>query len=245
MMKLNHIVAIAGGVIAIAGASLAMGIHRSKYVKYEKEYNAGVERVNASYPKLPEQVFFDDGFVTYNADGDDVASSKSSFKKSQIYFAHDAVVRPLSEATAQQYKKVDDTPIGEYISGLDRRGGEITFTINTENYGMSDIEVGMKTNRVDDKGVYHPLENLSDYIKIQINGLDLKTEELELSDDNESFSQLVLKNTFLLKGTNTVTFTTSAYNDFGNKNDVLYVMPDISNVTVLTDVDVIPPLQEE
>ena len=245
MMKLNHIVAIAGGVIAIAGASLAMGIHRHKYVKYEEEYNAGVERVNASYPKLPEQVFFDDGYVTYNADGDDVASSKSSFKKSQIYFAHDAVVRPLSETTAQQYKKVDDTPIGEYISGLDRRGGEITFTINTENYGMSDIEVGMKTNRVDDKGVYHPLENLSDYIKIQINGLDLKTEELELSDDNESFSQLVLKNTFLLKGTNTVTFTTSAYNDFGNKNDVLYVMPDISNVTVLTDVDVIPPLQEE
>lgn len=238
---LNIIVCSGIAVVALGVAGTTMIVSKAKYDAYEKEYNKNAEAIKASFPALPEDVFIDNKYVSYS--NGEVDSSKSSYKKSHIFSARDASVAPLSTSQAQQYTKLDDdeNALSECITGLDRRGGAITFTINTENYGMSDIEIAMRTNRVDDKGVYHEIENLSDVIKIQVNKLELKTTEIGLSDDREEFTSIILKNTFLIKGENTVAFTTSAYNDFANKDTVLYIMPDIRNLTVITDVSIVVP----
>lgn len=229
------------GVLAVCSivAATAFIVSGSKYAAYEKQYEKDAEEIKASLPLLPEEVFIDNDYVTYGDDA--VTASKSSFKSSYIYHAREAVVAPLSQDKAQEYKKIDgdSSALGEYITSLDRRGGAITFTINTESYGMSDIDIVLRTNWVDDKGVYHALENITDYIKIQVNKLELKTEELELPANRDTFQHLILKNTHLVKGENTIALTTSAYNTFANKDDILYVMPDIRNLTVITDVEVV------
>ena len=123
----------------------------------------------------------------------------------------------------------------EAISGLDRMGGAISFTVNVDEHSMSDIEICMMTNWHDGSGTYYGLENITDFIKIQINKLNVQTEDLELSDDRDEFTHLVLKDTNLVTGENVLTITTSAYNDKDNKNDFLYVMPNIRNVTFFSN----------
>lgn len=242
-MKIRRfLLAFIGGALCIAAVAVA-GFTFLKsyndYKAYEKEYNEGVDAIKAKFPVLPKKVFIDDDYVSYSADGESVDQSKSEFEKDYLFYAEDAFVKPLSEAKKQEYKKIagDDTPLGTYMTGLDRMGGEITFSFETENHGMSDICLAIRTNYIDSQGVYHKLENITDYIKIQVNRLDLKTENLALSEDRDDFHELVFQDTFLIKGTNTITLTTSAYNGLDTKDDVLYVMPDIRNMTVLTDVN--------
>lgn len=242
----KHYPKIVVGVIAvacIAAAGIVVLKSKADYDAYLKEYEKNAEEIKASFPALPEKVEFDNEYVSYDAAGENVASTKSSFKGSLILYARDAKVAPLSESKKQEYKTMpnDDSKLAEYITGLDRMGGAITFTINTENYGMSDIEIAIRNNWVDGSGVYHAIENLSDKIKMQVNKLELKTEDLALGIERDGFQSLIFKNTFLMRGENTITFTTSAYNDLDNKNSVLYIMPDIRNLTVLTDVNIVQP----
>ena len=236
---LSLIVCVGIAIIALSVAGSAFLISHNHYVAYEKEFEKNAEEIKANFPSLPEEVFIDNGYVAYS--NGEVASTKSKFKGSKIYSARDAVVLPLSNSKPQEYKKLDDdgNALSEYITSLDRMGGAITFTINTANYGMSDIEIGMRTNWVDKSGNYHEIENLTDKIKIQVNKLEVTTEEVGLPEDREGFQSLILQNTFLMRGENTITFTTSAYNDLDNKDDVLYIMPDIRNLTVLTDVTIV------
>ena len=236
---LSLIVCVSIAVVAVGVAAGAFISSRVKYAAYEKQFAKDEEEIRASFPQLPENVFFDNDYVDYN--GGDVASSKSNYQHSFVYSARSAVVAPLSESKKQEYKKLDedDNARSEYITSLDRMGGAITFTINTEGYGMSDIEIGLRNNWVDGSGVYHEIENLTDKIKIQVNKLELKTEDLALSTERDDFSSLILQNTWLIRGENTITFTTSAYNDLDNKDSCLYIMPDIRNLTVITDVNVI------
>ena len=242
------IVRTASGVLFVAAATVS-GItffnSKSNYDKYEQSYDRGVEEVKASFPALPESVFFDNGFITYS--GDQVVSTKSKFKNSTVYGAREATVAPLNASVAQTYEKLDDDEnlLSECISGLNRKGGAITFTINTETYGESDIEIAMRTNWFNKAGEYFALENVTDYIKIQVNKLEVKTVEEELDNDHDNFSSLILHNTHLIKGINTVTITTDAYNDKDNKDDYLYVIPDIRNLTVITDAEVVKPEIEE
>lgn len=240
---LSKIVIPAIVLVSLTIAGVAFLTSKSKYDAYEKKFNEDAEKIKAGIPQLPEEVFISNNYVTYS--GGEVASTKSPYKNNRIYSAREAIVSPLSESKKHQYEKLDDdeNALSECITALDRMGGAIKFVINTENYGMSDIEISMRTNWVDGSGVYHEIENLSDKIKIQVNKLELKTTEVGLSDDNENFSSLILKNTWLLQGENTLTFTTSAYNDLDNKDNVLYIMPDIRNVTVFTDVTIVEPAQ--
>ena len=300
------IVRVASGVLAaaaIAVSSVVFYKSKTEYDAYEKKYAADVEAVKASFPALPEKVFMDHGYISYN--GDVVASTKSQYKNSYVYSAREAVVKPLSETQGAEYLKLDDNEnaLSECISGLNRKGGAITFNIEVNAYGMSDIQIAMRTSWFsyftkcnecgeedmdcdyektykwlcpdcqkvvnerlssqrkspefygndiekipEDERVeptYHELENITDYIKIHVNKLELKTENVELDDDNESFSSLILQNTRLLKGINTITISTDAYNSLGNKNSFLYIMPEIRNMTVITDTEVIKPEIEE
>jgi len=225
--------------ICVVASAIVFISSLTEYDAYLKNYKKNAEEIKASFPSLPEKVFFDNDYVTYNAAGDAVENSKSSYKNTKILYARDASVAPVSEAKAQEYKTLegDDSLLGEYITGLDRMGGVITFTINIEKYGMSDIEIGMRNNWVDSSKKYHEIENLSDVIDIQVNKLQLKTKDLALNTDRDGFQSLIFKNTFLMKGENTITFGTSAYNDLDNKRDVEFIMPDIRNVTVMTEAE--------
>ena len=165
-------------------------------------------------------------------------SSKSSCSNAVVLGARDADVAPLSATTAEKYVEIEDDIFSEAISGLDRKGGAISFSVNAETHGMADVEIAMMTNWVDEKGEYHELENITDYIKIQINKLNVQTEELELTTSRDGFTSLILKGTNLVEGKNTLTLTTSAYNTYGNKDSVLYVMPDIRNVTYLCEAPI-------
>ena len=294
------IIRVASGTLAaaaIAVSSVAFYKSKTEYDAYEKEYDAGVEAVKASFPALPEKVFFDNNYISYN--GGEVASSKSSYKNSYVYSARDAVVKPLSVDQGADYLELDEdeNALSECISGLNRKGGAITFNIEVTAYGMSDIEIQMRTSwftyyvecsecyeefykseckyeenrewlcpqcQQDLKNAgetlkfvtkaedipeveprYFALENITDYIKIHINKLELKTENIELVDDPEGFSSLILQGTRLLKGINTITISTDAYNNLDNKDTYLYVMPEIRNMTVITNTEVIKSTPEE
>ena len=241
MGKITGFAAAGLGVVAVGVAGGTFLVSKSNYDHYEKSYNKGVEEVKANFPALPESVFIDNDFISYS--GGEVSSSKSNFQNAYVYgvSSKDVSIAPLNKDRAGKIEKLDENEnaLSEYYTGLDARGGAITFNINTEKYGTADIEIALRTNWVDEKGEYHELKNITDYIKIQINKLEVKTEEQELPADRESFTSLILKGTHLIPGLNTLTLTTSAYNDYGNKDNILYVMPDIRNVTVLTDTTII------
>jgi len=223
--------------ICVVASAIVFISSRAQYDAYLKNYEKNAEEIKASFPTLPEEVFIDNDYVTYNATGDAVESSKSNYRNTKILYARDAIVAPASEAKAQEYKTMagDDSLLAEYITGLDRMGGVITFTVNVEKYGKSDIEIGIRNNWVDSAKNYHEIENLTDKIDITVNKLQLKTEDLVLNTDRDGFQSLIFKNTFLVKGQNTISFATSAYNDLDNKRDVEFIMPDIRNVTVMTE----------
>lgn len=239
----NHIVssfAIVAGVAALAVSGAKFASHRGDYNDYLKEYEKNQESLKAKVPQLPTSVGIIDNFVTY---GDDViSSSKSTYKNKYLYFATDATVAPLSKDVAEEIKKLDEedtSELNKYITSLDRFGGAITFKIDAETAGYADIAIEMRSNWKNDKGEYLPYENITDQIKIQINKLEVKTEELELPADRDSFTTLVLKETWLLEGSNTLTITSSAYNPYkSDSNKILYVVPDIRNVAVITDATV-------
>lgn len=296
-MKLP-IVRIASGVLAtaaIAVSSIVFIKSKKDYDAYEKQYDADVEAVKASFPALPEKVDIDNTFISYS--GGAVSKTKSEFKESYIFSARDAVIKPLSETVGAEFIKLDDNEnaLSECISGLNRKGGAITFNIDAKAYGMADIVISMRTSwfsyyttcaecgedemdcdyektygwlcadcqkvvsdrlssqrkspefisdpsKIPEENyiepTYHELENITDYIKIHINKLELKTENVELDEDHDSFSSLILHNTRLLQGINTITISTDAYNTCANKNGYLYVIPDIRNMTVLTNIEV-------
>ncbi len=238
--NLTRVVVIGVASACVLAAGIVLIADRVAYANYEANYEKEAEELRATFPALPKSVIMDDNYVTFSADGSEVASTKSPYKKSFIYYARDAVIAPLNQNVAVEYERTDDTLLGEYMTGLDRKGGAITFTFRTPRHGLADIDISLKSNWVDENGVYHELPNISDFIKIQNNGLEIKTENLKL-EVKDSWSHLILKDAFLLKGENTLTFTTSAYNDFGNKDNILYVMPDIRNVALMTDVDVYTP----
>lgn len=239
LVKKNPINSIAIGLagLAVVAAGSVMIADRAKYAAYEDKYNKEQEELLATFPAKPKSVALDNDFLTYDEEGAKVTKSKSKYKKDYTFYARDAEIAPANSDVAQEYVKVDDTFLGEAISGLDRKGGAVSFTVLTKDHGYSDIDVALRTNWVNDKGEYVEMKDLTSYIKIQLNGLEVDCSDITLSNSRD-FSHLILKESFLLKGENTVTFTTSAYNPYENKETYLYVMPDIRNITVMTDVDV-------
>ena len=94
---------------------------------------------------------------------------------------------------------------------------------------MSDIDVYLGLGEV--KNV--PIDNLIDFITIKVNGLSVTTVNFDLPKDG-SLQQLVLKNTNLIKGKNTLEFATSV-SDGSNANN--FIMPAIAAVTFITDAN--------
>lgn len=240
--------AIAVGVVAIAVAGINYAVSKAKYNDYLKDYEAMQEAVHSKVAKAPEKAYIDGDFVSYS--GDSVSSTKSTYKNSYVFGAESAVINPLNKDKAGKLEKLDENnnKLSQYFTGLDEMGGAINFYFVTDHYGYADIEISMRTSLLDADGNKVALENVTDYIKVQMNKMEVKTEEAEL-DDSDEFTSLVLEKCFLLEGENVVTLTTSAYNpinadssgssDAGKTNsNILYVMPDIRNLTVFADVNV-------
>lgn len=246
----NHIVIpFAALALVIAGivAGSAFGKSKGEYNAYLKEYEATQEKLKGDVPQLPKSIVIDNGYVSYGNSG--ITSSKSAYTNKAVYYASDAKVAPLNDAKSAIINKIDaesDDPLDEYITALDRSGGAITFKIVAEETGLADVAIEMASHWLNDQKEIIEIANLSDQIKIQFNKLEVKTEDIclpALTEQAEEFTTVVLKDVLLLKGTNSLTFTTSAYNPYkvDDANAILYVMPDIRNVAVMSSVELIAP----
>ena len=210
---------VGGTALLVAGISfLATYIG---YTQYSKNYDEMKEKLLVNNPRPPEEIFKDNEYVTFD-ENNKVVSSKSSYENAYVITARDAEI------------ELDDgTPAFATISGTSweaatgfKNGGSITFSIDTATNGMSDIVVYLGMGEV--KNV--TIDNVIDYITIKVNGLSVNTVDFALPSDG-SLQQLVLKETKLIEGENTLEFATSV-SDSNN-----FVMPAIAAVTFITDVE--------
>ena len=213
---------LVGAVALVVTGSLFISSY-VKYQKYSEEYEDMKTKLLANTPQLPEEVFKDNEFVEYDDAAGDINSTKSTFENAYLFTASEAEI-DLDEGEPA-FAKFGDTA-WEVANGF-KKGGTITFKIETVTNGMSDIDVYLGLGEV--KNV--PIDNLIDFITVKINGLPVTTVDFDLPS-NGSLQQLVLKNTNLIKGENTLEFATSVSDGSDN-----FIMPAIAAVTFITDVD--------
>lgn len=223
----KHIIAslaICLGAVALIVSGTLFIASAVQYDQYGKDYEAKKEALLANMPQLPEEVFRDNNYVTYDDAAKSVSDTKSSYANKYLYTARDAAI-DLDKGDPE-FVTLGSTS-WEVATGF-KSGGSMTYTINTDSNGKSDVDVYLAIGEV--KNV--PIDNLIDFITIKINGLAVKTVDFDLPSDG-SLQQLVLKNTNLIKGENTLEFATSV-SDGSNANN--FIMPAIAAVTFITDV---------
>ena len=215
-------IAIVLGVVAliITGVSFLTSI--ANYNSYSDSYEKAKKDLLANTPQLPETVLKDNEYVTYDDAAGSASSTKSEYGNTYLLDAHDAEI-DLDEGE-EVFTAVEGTA-WEVATGF-KKGGSMSFTVNTATNGASDIDVYLALGEVTNV----PIDNLIDFITIKINGLSVITVDFDLPKDG-SYQQLVLKNTNLIKGENKLEFATSVSDDKGN-----FIMPAIAAVTFITDV---------
>jgi len=226
LIKKHPIVSLSilvGGVALVITGTAFISSY-AKYSKYSNEYEDMKTKITANTPQLPEEVFKDNEYVTYNDASGEVSSTKSSFTNTYLLSAKDAEI-DLDEGQPA-FAALGDTA-WEVATGF-KKGGSITYKIETASNGMSDIDVYLGLGEV--KNI--PIDNLIDFITIKVNGLSVTTVDFDLPS-NGSLQQLVLKNTNLIKGENTLEFATSVSDGSSADN---FIMPAIAAVTFITDV---------
>ena len=214
---------VVGAVALIVTGSLFISSY-VKYQKYSEEYEDMKTKLLANTPQLPEEVLKDNEFVEYDDASASISSTKSSYENEYLLTSQDAEI-DLDEGEPELVAFADTG--WEVATGF-KKGGSITYKIETASYGMSDIDVYLGLGEI--KNV--PIDNLIDFITIKINGLPVTTVDFDLPSDG-SLQQLVLKNTNLIKGENTLEFATSV-GDGSSANN--FIMPAIAAVTFITDV---------
>ena len=214
---------LVGAVALVVTGSLFIS-SRVKYNKYCEEYEDMKTKLLANTPQLPEEVLKDNEFVEYDDATGSIISSKSTYANEYLLTASDAEI-DLDEGDPA-FATFGDTA-WEVATGF-KKGGSITYKIETATNGMSDIDVYLGLGEI--KNV--PIDNLIDFITIKINGLPVTTVDFDLPSDG-SLQQLVLKNTNLIKGENSLEFATSV-GDASSANN--FIMPAIAAVTFITDV---------
>ena len=223
------IVRTAAGVLGVAAAAVS-GItflnSKNAYEKYEKSYDEMRTRLLANVAQPPEEVFKDNEYVVYDDENGTIDSTKSPYKNEYLLSASEDAEIDLDEGEPE-FVTLGETA-WEVATGF-KKGGSITYKIETASYGMSDVDIYLGLGEV--KNV--PIDNLIDFITIKINGFAVTTVDFKLPSDG-SLQQLVLKNTNLVKGENTLEFATSV-SDGSNANN--FIMPAIAAVTFITDVD--------
>lgn len=223
----KHIVASSAiilGAITVIVAGTAFAVSGAQYSKYSDNYEANKKVLLANTAQLPELVFRDNEYVVYDDAAKSVKSTKSSYANTYLYTVNDA---EIDLDKGEPVLATLGTTSWQVATGF-KSGGSMTYTINTASNGLSDIDVYLAIGEV--KNV--PIDNLIDFITIKINGLPVNTVDFDLPNDG-SLQQLVLKNTNLIKGENTLEFATSV-SDGSSANN--FIMPAIAAVTFITDV---------
>ena len=218
------IVRTAAGVLGVAAIAVASAVFiksKSDYEKYEKSYDNMKSKLLANVAQPPEQVLKDNEYVTYDDENAKVTSSKSPYENICLLDVYDAEI-DLDEGEPE-YVTFGETS-WEVANGF-KKGGSISYKIETKSCGMSDIDIYLGLGEV--KNV--PIDNLIDFITIKINGYAVTTVEFNLPNDG-SLQQLVLKNTNLIEGENKLEFATSVDDSKGN-----FIMPAIAAVTFITE----------
>ena len=224
----KHVVASSAiilGAITVIVAGTAFAVSGAQYSKYSDNYEANKKVLLANTAQLPELVFRDNEYVVYDDAAKSVTSTKSSYANKYLFTVQDA---EIDLDKGEPVLATLGTTSWQVATGF-KSGGSMTYTINTASNGMSDVDVYLALGEV--KNV--PIDNLIDFITIKINGLPVTTVDFDLPSDG-SLQQLVLKNTNLIKGENTLEFATSV-SDGSNANN--FIMPAIAAVTFITDVD--------
>ena len=223
----KHIVASSAiilGAITVIVAGTVFAVSGAQYSKYSDNYEANKKVLLANTAQLPELVFRDNEYVVYDDAAKSVKSTKSSYANAYLYTVNDA---EIDLDKGEPVLATLGTTSWQVATGF-KSGGSMTYTINTASNGLSDIDVYLAIGEV--KNV--PIDNLIDFITIKINGLPVNTVDFDLPNDG-SLQQLVLKNTNLIKGENTLEFATSV-SDGSSANN--FIMPAIAAVTFITDV---------
>jgi hypothetical protein len=215
---------VVGAVALIVTGSVFIS-SKVKYDKYSSDYEDMKTKLLANTAQPPEEVIKDNEYVTYDDDAADLSATKSSYANTYLLTVNDAEI-DLDEGEPDIVKFGETA--WEVANGF-KKGGSITYKIETATYGMSDIDVYLGLGEI--KNV--PIDNLIDFITIKVNGLPVITVDFDLPSDG-SLQQLVLKNTNLIKGENTLEFATSV-GDASSANN--FIMPAIAAVTFITDVD--------
>ena len=213
------------GAVAIILTGTVFLASSVRYQKYCEEYEEMKTKLLANTPQPPEEVLKDNEYVKYDDANASVVSSKSSYANNYLVSVRDAEI-DLDEGQPD-FVKLSGTS-WEVANGF-KKGGSITYKIETASNGMSDIDVYLGLGEI--KNV--PIDNLIDFITIKVNGLPVTTVDFDLPSDG-SLQQLVLKKTNLIKGENTLEFATSV-SDGSSANN--FIMPAIAAVTFITDVE--------
>ncbi|MCR5693297.1 MAG: hypothetical protein K6G74_04985 [Bacilli bacterium] len=225
------------GTLAIIISGTSFIVTGAQYAAYADSYDKAKEELNAVLPQLPEETFKDNNFVTYDDAAKTVTETKSTYKGSYVYDIHDAEVK--LESGEPVYETVEGTS-WEVASGF-KKGGSITYTIETSKYGKADIDIVLAVGEVktqqfkkDNKTTTEPMNitNVTDYIMLTINDLQIKTVNFDIPAD-DSYHHLVLKNAHLITGVNTLKFET-----WITVNDN-FIMPAVRTVSFLTDAAIV------
>lgn len=217
--------AIGLGTVALGVTGVSFLVSHNNYTRYSQDYEQRKTELLSNTPQLPEKIIKDNEYVTYDDAAGSIDSTKSSFANTYLLTASDAEI-DLDEGEPE-FVAFGETA-WEVATGF-KKGGSITYKIETAKNGMSDIDVYLGLGEV--KNI--PIDNLIDFITIKVNGLPLTTVDFDLPSDG-SLQQLVLKNTNLIQGENTLEFATSV-GDGSSANN--FIMPAIAAVTFITDVD--------
>ena len=230
---------LGGLAIIITGVSFLSSV--ISYSVYTDEYEKNKEELLSKTPQLPKEVFRDNQYVTYDDNAKTVTSSKSKYKGAHVYDIHDAVVK-LDDGEPS-YEAIEGTA-WDIASGF-TKGGSITYKFNVSNYGKSDIDIVLAVGEVKTQKAFVTtgwnqksyfdtdikIGNVSDYLFIKINGLNVLTSDFNLPVDG-GFQHLILKDTHLLEGENTLVLETNL------SIDDKQIMPAVRNIAVITDVTI-------
>lgn len=223
------VVRTAAGVLFVAAATVS-GItflnSKNAYDRYEKSYDEMKAGLLANVAQPPEKVFKDNEYIVFDDAIGSIESTKSPYKNTYLFEASEAEI-DLDEGDEPEFVAYGETS-WEVATGF-KKGGSVSYTIETASSGMSDIDIYLGLGEV--KNV--PIDNLIDFITIKVNGFAVNTVNFNLPSDG-SLQQLVLQNTNLIKGENTLEFATSV-SDGSNANN--FIMPAIAAVTFITDVN--------
>lgn len=213
--------AIVLGTVAVIMTGVSFLTSYLNYVQYSENYEKTKKELLANTPQAPEEVLKDNGYVTYNDASGKVVSTNSKYANTRLLTARDATI-DLDEGEPE-FVTVEGTS-WEVATGFNK-GGSMTYKVTTASNGMSDIDVLLGLGEV--KNI--PIDNLIDFITIKVNGLSVTTVDFDIPNDG-TLQQLVLKNTNLIKGENTLEFATSV------SDGTNFIMPAIAAVTFITNV---------